>query len=458
MTSDDQLIGRIALHYKLLTQDQLSKAFANQMTSGKAGVAEQLLADGALTADQVKWLMAAKEQFLAKQKGGATPAAPVAAAPAAAARPAAAASPAAPAPASAPAPARSPATGGTITLEAILSKAMSARASDVHLHTGAPLQMRIAGVLKEMRTGQLPAEQVEQLLLSVLTEAQKKQLLETNDLDFALQLPFGRFRVSMYRQQRGFDGVFRAIPPEPPSLDFLGMPQALKRLVDFHQGLVLLTGPAGSGKSSTLAALVDLINQTRDEHVITVEDPIEFVHPRKKCIVNQRETGRHTQSFANALRASLREDPDVIVIGELRDLETISLAISAAETGHLVMGTLHTNNAIRTINRILDVFPPKQQSQIRAMVSESLRAVVSQRLVPHADGIRRIPAVEMLFVNPAVSNLIRDEKTFQLRSIMQTGRAHGNCLLDDALADLLKANQISKETARRNADDPKRFA
>jgi twitching motility protein PilT len=203
---------------------------------------------------------------------------------------------------------------------------------------------------------------------------------------------------------------------------------------------------------------VNLVNQTRHEHIITVEDPIEYVHASKSCVVNQRQAGTHTRSFANALRAALREDPDVIVIGELRDLETISLAITAAETGHLVMATLHTNSAIRTINRILDVFPPKQQSQIRAMVSESLKAIVSQRLLPSADGSRRVPALEVLFVKPSVSNLIRDEKTFQIRSVMQTGRSEGMALLDDSLAELVKAGTVTKDVARRHCEDPKRFA
>ena len=201
-----------------------------------------------------------------------------------------------------------------------------------------------------------------------------------------------------------------------------------------------------------------MLNEERNDHIITVEDPIEYVHPQKKCIVNQRQAGKHTKSFANALRAALREDPDIIVIGELRDLETIQLAITAAETGHLVLGTLHTNNAIRTINRVLDVFPPKQQSQIRAMVSESLRGIISQRLVPSVDGTKRVVAVETLFMKPSISNLIREEKTFQIRSAMQTGRSEGMTLLDDSLAELVKAGQIRKEDARKASEDPKRFA
>lgn len=340
----------------------------------------------------------------------------------------------------------------------LLTKAINDRSSDVHIHAGSVLQLRSGGTLLKEESGTLiDAQMAERLLLSAIDEGQKKVLRDTGDLDFALQIPAGRFRVNYYRQQRGYDGVFRPIPATPPSLTELGLPDTLKRLTQWHQGLVLLTGPAGCGKSSTMAALVNLINEERHEHIITVEDPIEFVHPSKKCVVNQRQAGKHTRSFGNALRAALREDPDVIVIGELRDLETIQLAITAAETGHLVLGTLHTNGAIRTINRILDVFPPKQQSQIRAMVSESLKAIVSQRLLPTTDG-KRVAAIETLFVKPSVSNLIRDEKTYQIRSVMQTGRAEGMCLLDDSLSDLLKAGTITKETARRCSEDPKRFA
>jgi twitching motility protein PilT len=221
--------------------------------------------------------------------------------------------------------------------------------------------------------------------------------------------------------------------------------------------LVLVTGPAGCGKSSTMAALINLINEDRPDHIITVEDPIEFAHRSKTCVVNQRQVRKHTGSFASALRAALREDPDVIAIGELRDLETISLAITAAETGHLVLGTLHTNDAARTINRILDAYPPDQQSQIRAMISESLRAIVSQKLVPTVDGSRRVPALEILLVNIAVSNLIREERVFQLRSVMQTGRNLGMRLFDDSLLELVRAGTISKETARKHSDDPKLF-
>ncbi|MBK7861602.1 MAG: PilT/PilU family type 4a pilus ATPase [Archangiaceae bacterium] len=395
---------------------------------------------------------------------GAAAAAPAAAPAAASApQPAAAAAPPAPAPSQpqgyvAPAArAQTVANSKLPPLEAILSRAVDAKASDVHIHAGAALQMRVGGTLRELKLGVIDAAGTEQLLFAALDEQQKAALREHNDLDFAIQLPNGRFRANIYRQQRGWDGVFRPVPATPPTLEDLGLPKTLERLTQWHQGLVLITGPAGCGKSSTLAALVNMVNETRKDHIITVEDPIEFVHASKGCVVNQRQAGKHTLSFANALRAALREDPDVIVIGELRDLETIALAITAAETGHLVLATLHTNSAIRTINRILDVFPPKQQSQIRAMVSESLKAIVSQRLVPTVDGNRRVPALETLFVKPSVSNLIRDEKTFQIRSVMQTGRSEGMALLDDSLLDLVKAGTINKETARRFCDDPKRF-
>ncbi len=465
-SQEDALLGRIAIHYKLISQEQLTSAAQRQASDPKplSALLQELKF---ISADQAKWLAQAQAQYLAKQGGGAP--APASSAPTAAP---VAAKPSAPAPAAAPAPVAAAAPAGPAvqvtragpasklpTLNQILTKAVEAKASDVHIHGGAPLQMRVNGQLKELKTGVLDAVAVESILKDALDPAQRKLLDENWDFDVALALPgVGRFRASFYKQQRGWDGVFRTIPPEPPTLESLGLPASLSKLTDYHQGLVLVTGPAGCGKSSTLAALVSLLNATRTDHIITVEDPIEYVHTPQSCVVNQRQANKHTLSFANALRAALREDPDIIAIGELRDLETIQLAISAAETGHLVMGTLHTNNAVRTINRILDVFPPKQQSQIRAMVSESLRAIVSQRLVLTADGTRRIPVLEILYVKPSVSNLIREEKTFQIRSVMQTAKNDGMCLLDDSLFDLVKSGQVTKAEARRHAEDPKRFA
>src|SRR6185295_3068775 len=343
-------------------------------------------------------------------------------------------------------------------LDRLLEHALRYAASDLHIHSGSPIKLRTHGRLAELNDSPLDARKAERLIAEILTAEQAAALRERGQVDFAYTLPgLGRFRCNAYRQQRGTDAVFRAIPPKPPALEDLGLPTSLARFANFHQGIVLLTGPAGCGKSSTLAALVNIINQERPDHIVTIEDPIEYIHTSKRCVVNQRQVGRHTGSFARALRAALREDPDIIALGELRDLETISLALTAAETGHLVIATLHTSNAIRTINRILGVFPPEQQDQIRTMVSESLRAVVSQRLINRADGQGRVIALEILVCNKAVGNLIRENKTFQIRSVLQTGAAQGMCLLDASLADLVKKGIITSEEAASNADDPAKF-
>ena len=287
-------------------------------------------------------------------------------------------------------------------------------------------------------------------------EEQRQRLRDLGEIDFCFDLPgTGRFRANAYRQQRGLDAVFRSIPDRPPTVEELNLPEDLKKYTDYHQGMVLITGPAGCGKSATLAALVNHINENRDEHVLTVEDPIEILHPSKRCLVNQRHAGHHTASFSRALRGALREDPDIIVIGELRDLETISLAMTAAETGHFVLATLHTANAVRTVNRMIGAFPSNEQDQVRAMLSESLRAVISQRLVPTSDGSGRVPALEMLVINRAIGNLIRDEKTVQIRSSMQTGRAHGMYLLEQSLNDLVAEGRITREMALSLAEEQK---
>ena len=461
---DQALLGRLAVHYKLISPDQLNAAMRHAGQQGTIKLADVLRHLGFLTPKQLEWLFSAQQQYLAKQRAAQGSAAieltPTSALP----RPAPTAPEVSPTAVGVSRPAASPtlstarpAAGTAGALQRILARAVQLKASDVHLHSGSPIQVRIHGKLRPLE-GETGSPDTEKILLEVLTAEQRKHFEENHDLDFAYSVSgVGRFRGNIYRQQRGIDGVFRPIPPSPPTLEELGLPQSLGRLTDFHQGLVLVTGPAGCGKSSTMAALVNLINEQRPDHVIIVEDPIEYVHASKRAVINQRQVLTQTASFGAALRAALREDPDVIVIGELRDLETISLAISAAETGHLVMATLHTNNTIRTVNRILDVFPPKQQSQIRAMVSESLRAIVSQRLLPTADGSRRVPAIEILLVKPAISNLIREQKTFQIRSILQTARSEGMVLLDDSLAELVKAGTISKEVARRQCEDIKRF-
>jgi len=339
---------------------------------------------------------------------------------------------------------------------AMLKQAVERGSSDIHVHAGSPLMFRVNGRLAPAREGSVDATQSELFAMSPLSDEQRGEFAQRGELDFCYSLDgVGRFRANVYRQQRGVDAVFRYIPPEAPSLDELGLPLSLAKFTNFHQGMVLVTGPAGCGKSSTLAALVDLINEERHEHILTIEDPIEYLHPSKRCLVNQRSVHRHTESFARALRAALREDPDVIVVGELRDLETISLALSAAETGHLVMATLHTNNAIRTLNRIIGAFPADQQGQVRMMISESLRVVISQRLIPRADGQGRVPAIENLVVTRAVGNLIRENKTFQIHSVLQTGASQGMILLDHSIKALLDAGTISREEALRYCEDAK---
>ncbi len=345
-------------------------------------------------------------------------------------------------------------------VDVLLQAAVRYGASDVHIHMGHSATMRLQGKLVSGNGPVYSAEQTEADLLAILSSAQRESFLRTGDLGFAYEIPgVLRARAAYCRQQRGgMDGVFRLIPLELPTLESLRLPNDIARFATFHQGLVLFTGPTGCGKSTTMAGLLNLINTERNDHIITVEDPIEYVHPSKGCLVRQRQVVDHTQTFDHALRAALREDPDIIVVGELRDRETISLAISAAETGHLVYGTLHTNSAVRTINRILDVFPPDQAPQIRSMVSESLRGIVSQRLVPELNGKGRVPAIEILTVNLAVSNLIREGKTFQIGGLMQVGKSQGMCLLDDSLADYVGRGLISKEAARGLAEKSERFA
>lgn len=338
----------------------------------------------------------------------------------------------------------------------ILRVAVEAGASDIHIHAGAPVMLRTHGVMASTGEAPLGAEEAERLTLAALEPYEQEELARAGEIDACLAAEgIGRFRLNAYRQQRGFDAVFRSIPAEPPTLASLGLPEELGRFTHYHQGMVLITGPAGCGKSATMAALVNMINGDRDEHILTVEDPIEYVHRPKRCHVNQRHAGRHTGSFARALRAALREDPDVIVIGELRDLETISLAMTAAETGHFVLATLHTANAVRTINRMIGAFPSNRQGQVRTMLSESLRAVISQRLVPTADESKRVAALETLVVNKAIANLIRDEKTVQIRSALQTGAALGMRLLEQSLDELVRSGTITLEAALGLAEDKK---
>jgi len=328
------------------------------------------------------------------------------------------------------------------------------KSSDIHLGVNSQPIWRRNGILEPiwLQAPVLTAEDTQRLADTFLTDAQKALLEERGDVDFAYANDFGRFRTSVVRHRLGVDLVFRIINTSVRTMDELGLPESLKLLTQYHNGLVLVTGAVGSGKSTTLAALVDEINRDRHDHIITLEDPIEYIIPSKGCHVTQREVHTHTASFGAALRGSLREDPDVIMVGEMRDLETIQLAITAAETGHLVLGTLHTGNASRTLDRVLDVFPTDQREQIRIMVSESLRGVVSQQLVPKADGSGRVLAMEILVNTPAVANVIREGKTFMLPGIIQTGRKLGMRLMDDSLMELYHRKLISKEEAIARAE------
>lgn len=327
-------------------------------------------------------------------------------------------------------------------------------ASDLHLTVGAPPCQRIHGRIVPMEAPILDRDMLHTMIYDMLTDDQKKRLERDLELDFALE--FGeavRFRANVYFNRQGEGAVFRVIPTKIKTLDELGMPPVLKELCHRPRGLILVTGPTGSGKSTTLAAMIDYINETREDHIITIEDPIEFVHQHKKCLVNQREVGVHTHSFANALRSALREDPDIILVGELRDLETISLALTAAETGHLVFGTLHTSSAPKTVDRLIDVFPPEQQEQVRVMFSESVQGVICQTLIPRLDGRGRVCAMEIMVATPAVRSLIREAKTHQLPSILQVSAKYGMQTLDQVLKQLVYEGIISKEHAITHANN-----
>lgn len=335
-----------------------------------------------------------------------------------------------------------------------LAIGQQAGASDIHLGVNAPPIWRLNGVLQPiwLDAPRLGAEETAALAEGFLPGLQREQLGRRGDADFAYANEHGRYRTSVVRQRLGIDIVFRIINTKVRTMDELGLPEHLKLLTRYQNGLILVTGSVGSGKSTTLAALVEQVNQERREHIITLEDPIEYIFEAKGCHITQREVHTHTQSFSAALRGALREDPDVIMVGEMRDLETISLAITASETGHLVLGTLHTGNASRTLDRLLDVFPVDQQDQIRIMVAESLRGIISQQLVPSADGTRRLLALETLTNTPAVANVIREAKTYMLPGIIQTGKKQGMQLMDDALMELYDAGEITADEAYARAE------
>jgi twitching motility protein PilT len=335
-----------------------------------------------------------------------------------------------------------------INLQALLTSVIQRGASDLHLTAGARPMMRINGSLVQIdESPELTPPVIQTVLYSILTQRQREKFEEELELDFAYALPgHARFRVNIYRQREALGAAFRLIPYEIKPLEQLGVPPAVSNFAMLPRGFVLVTGPTGSGKSTTLAGIIDLANRQRRDHIVTVEDPIEFLHQHKSCLINQREVGEDTHSFGNALKHVLRQDPDIILVGEMRDLETISVALTAAETGHLVFATLHTQDAAQTIDRIIDVFPPHQQQQVRVQLSGALQGVVCQTLCKTADGRGRVVATEILMATPAVRNLIREGKTHQIYSAMQAGSKHGMHTMDQHLAELMRAGKITYET------------
>jgi len=331
-------------------------------------------------------------------------------------------------------------------------------ASDLHLVSGLPPALRIRGDMERIKYKVLDNDELKAMLYEIAPEAKIKQFEETGDIDFGYEIPgVARYRSNFFMQKNGCAAVFRQIPEEIMTAEQLGLPNVISKLASLPRGLVLVTGPTGSGKSTTLAAIVDVANRTRKDHIITVEDPIEFVHQSQGCIINHREVGIHTKSFSAALRGALREDPDIILVGEMRDLETISLAIEAASTGHLVFGTLHTMSAPKTIDRIIEVFPATEQAQIRSTLSDGIRAVISQVLFKRIDKKALCVALEVLIATPAARNLIREGKTHQIPSVIQTGKKYGMMLLDDAIMDLYEKGWISADDAYLKSNDKARF-
>jgi twitching motility protein PilT len=345
------------------------------------------------------------------------------------------------------------------SIDDLLEQMVAHNASDLHVTTETPPVIRVRGEIQRLDSyDPLSSEDTQQLLYRILSSERQKHLEIKRQLDFSHSIPgLARFRVNVYFQRESVAAAFRLIPTELKTLEELGIPASLHQLAERPRGIVLVTGPTGSGKSTTLAALIDEINRNRSEHILTVEDPIEFLHRHKRCIVNQREIGPDATSFAEALKAALREDPDVILVGEMRDLETISTALTAAETGHLVFGTLHTQSAPSTIDRIIDVFPPEQQEQVRIMIAMSLQGVVTQTLIPTADGAGRVPALEILLPDDAVRNLIRQGKVEQIYSVMQTNTAKGMQTMEQALANLIQHRTVKLEDGLARSSRPQQL-
>ena len=340
----------------------------------------------------------------------------------------------------------------------LLAFTVKNKASDLHISAGLPPMIRVHGDVRRINLPALAHKDVHGMVYDIMNDQQRKQYEEFLETDFSFEIPnLARFRVNAFNQNRGAAAVFRVIPSKVLTLDELNCPKIFKEISNQPRGIVLVTGPTGSGKSTTLAAMVDYVNENEYGHILTVEDPIEFVHESKRCLINQREVARDTQSFNAALRSALREDPDVILVGEMRDLETIRLALTAAETGHLVFGTLHTSSAAKTIDRIVDVFPAAEKDRVRAMMSESLRAVISQTLLKTKDGAGRVAAHEIMIGTPAIRNLIRENKVAQMYSAIQTGQSVGMQTLDQCLADLVRRNIVSGAEARLRAANKDSF-
>jgi len=342
-----------------------------------------------------------------------------------------------------------------MNIDGILAEAFLKKASDIHITVGAPPIIRVHGNLIHLGEEKLTPDTIERVVRHITTPQQFEKLEQQGEVDFSYSLQgISRFRVNVFKQRGSYAIAFRVIPQEIPKFESLGLPSVIREFTKLSKGLVLVTGPTGSGKSTTLASLIDIINTERSVHIITLEDPIEYLHKHKKSIVNQREIGSDSKSFAAALRAALREDPDVILVGEMRDLETISIALTAAETGHLVFSTLHTIGSAKTIDRIIDVFPPHQQQQIRVQLSTVLQAVVSQQLLTRRDGAGRVVACEVMIATPAIRNLIRENKTYQIQSIIQTSMKNGMITMEHSLVELYKKGLITKEDVLTYSPDP----